>query len=106
MVKSRVETTKILANAITSCKTPPKVFATVSGVGRYTVIERGQYTAWLGKEIFNIDSQQFSPISRKWTFNSDFKSLKIKKTTKLWIEQLNKYLCNVLLEKWILFCFF
>ena len=62
MVKSRVETTKILANAITSCKTPPKVFATVSGVGRYTVIERGQYT---GKEIFNIDIQQFSPISRK-----------------------------------------
>jgi hypothetical protein len=59
VVKSRVETTKILANAITSCKTPPKVFATVSGVGRYTVIERGQYTAWLGKEIFNINSQQF-----------------------------------------------
>ena len=69
MVKSRVETTKILANAITSCKTPPKVFATVSGVGRYTVIERGQYTAWLGKEIFNIDSQQFYQQNKQSTSN-------------------------------------
>ena len=59
MVKSRVETTKILANAITSSKIPPKVFATVSGVGRYTVIGGGQYTAWLGKYILNTDGQQF-----------------------------------------------
>lgn len=62
VVKSRVETTKLLASAIKSASTPPEVFVTMSGVGYYQPNPFKEYT----EDSPGGDHDFLSRLSRKW----------------------------------------
>ncbi|XP_013785676.1 epimerase family protein SDR39U1-like [Limulus polyphemus] len=59
---SRVNTTKSLADAIQNTKTPPEVFATISGVGYYKPCQETEYT----ENSSGGDHDFLAELCRKW----------------------------------------
>ncbi|WAR11662.1 D39U1-like protein, partial [Mya arenaria] len=58
---SRIEPTKILANAVSEAKQPPQAFVTISGVGFYPPSEKTSYT-----EDSEGGSDWLAKLSREW----------------------------------------
>ncbi|RWS14024.1 epimerase family protein SDR39U1-like isoform X1 [Dinothrombium tinctorium] len=61
VILSRVETTKILADAISKCNSPPKVFITISGVNYYQP-DGKEYTEYDRVPVFDF----FSRLCKDW----------------------------------------
>ncbi|XP_076329929.1 epimerase family protein SDR39U1 isoform X2 [Tachypleus tridentatus] len=64
---SRVNTTKSLADAIQNIKTPPEVFATISGVGYYKPSQETEYT----EDSPGGDHDFLAELCRKWESAGD-----------------------------------